>query len=204
MESDQTVKNEQLQMSLIPIDRSPGYETKVLVTLRFSYPVTNISEIRKNILNALVNWAEDGPGFTSENSDAFTKYIEVDELKNSGQHQDQKDNPAGDVFATIRWCDADLEQAFKDAGVDPTPENIQRFKESRAPRTLVDRSIEEGWVILDDLITDLFDEVNKEQKCRVCGCTWDHACEGGCYWVEPDLCSKCAFGEDLNNEEGKR
>lgn len=28
--------------------------------------------------------------------------------------------------------------------------------------------------------------------CRVCGCTDDHACEGGCWWVEPDLCSACA------------
>jgi hypothetical protein len=34
----------------------------------------------------------------------------------------------------------------------------------------------------------LFDE----QKCRVCGCTNDHACEDGCCWVEPDLCSRCA------------
>ena len=31
-----------------------------------------------------------------------------------------------------------------------------------------------------------------EQQCRVCGCTWNHACEGGCYWVEEDLCSQCA------------
>lgn len=31
-----------------------------------------------------------------------------------------------------------------------------------------------------------------EQKCRVCGCTWDNACPGGCYWVEEDLCSQCA------------
>ncbi len=30
------------------------------------------------------------------------------------------------------------------------------------------------------------------QKCRVCGCTWFNACEGGCYWVEDDLCSACA------------
>ena len=29
-------------------------------------------------------------------------------------------------------------------------------------------------------------------KCRVCGCTDDQACEGGCSWAEPDLCSKCA------------
>ena len=34
----------------------------------------------------------------------------------------------------------------------------------------------------------LFDE----QKCRVCGCTDNNACEGGCYWVEHDLCSSCA------------
>lgn len=32
----------------------------------------------------------------------------------------------------------------------------------------------------------------EEQRCRVCGCTWYNACEGGCYWVEDDLCSKCA------------
>lgn len=32
---------------------------------------------------------------------------------------------------------------------------------------------------------------NDEQKCRVCGCTWFNACQGGCYWVESDLCSEC-------------
>lgn len=39
------------------------------------------------------------------------------------------------------------------------------------------------------------------RKCRVCGCTWDHACEGGCSWVEDDLCSKCC--ESATNEESK-
>jgi predicted RNA-binding Zn-ribbon protein involved in translation (DUF1610 family) len=38
-----------------------------------------------------------------------------------------------------------------------------------------------------------------EQRCRVCGCTWDNACEGGCYWIEDDLCSKCA--EKIREEE---
>ncbi|RJX17688.1 MAG: hypothetical protein C4575_12655 [Desulforudis sp.] len=28
--------------------------------------------------------------------------------------------------------------------------------------------------------------------CRVCGCTDDLACPGGCYWVEQNLCSRCA------------
>lgn len=27
--------------------------------------------------------------------------------------------------------------------------------------------------------------------CRVCGCTDDAACFGGCFWVEPDLCCAC-------------
>lgn len=30
------------------------------------------------------------------------------------------------------------------------------------------------------------------KKCRICGCTWHKACPGGCFWVEDDLCSKCA------------
>ena len=30
------------------------------------------------------------------------------------------------------------------------------------------------------------------RQCRVCGCTDDHACDGGCDWVETDLCSSCA------------
>lgn len=28
--------------------------------------------------------------------------------------------------------------------------------------------------------------------CAICGCTNDNACEGGCYWVYPNLCSACA------------
>ena len=28
--------------------------------------------------------------------------------------------------------------------------------------------------------------------CRVCGCTDNRACLGGCWWVEADLCSACA------------
>jgi hypothetical protein len=27
--------------------------------------------------------------------------------------------------------------------------------------------------------------------CRVCGCTENAACEGGCTWIEEDLCSSC-------------
>lgn len=32
-------------------------------------------------------------------------------------------------------------------------------------------------------------------QCRVCGCTDNDACEDGCSWVEPDLCSSCVEAE---------
>lgn len=32
-----------------------------------------------------------------------------------------------------------------------------------------------------------------KRRCRVCGCTQFHACPGGCYWVEYDLCSQCRY-----------
>lgn len=38
---------------------------------------------------------------------------------------------------------------------------------------------------------------SEQQRCRVCGCTWNNACESGCYWIEPDLCSMCADSDKL-------
>lgn len=39
------------------------------------------------------------------------------------------------------------------------------------------------------------DSVFDVRTCRVCGCTDDRACPGGCYWVEEDLCSACVGKE---------
>ena len=35
--------------------------------------------------------------------------------------------------------------------------------------------------------------------CRECGCTELNACEGGCWWVEPGLCSACAPAKSRNH-----
>ena len=35
------------------------------------------------------------------------------------------------------------------------------------------------------------------RRCRICGCTEEHGCEYGCYWVEPDLCSACAVSDEF-------
>lgn len=40
----------------------------------------------------------------------------------------------------------------------------------------------------------------KEQgtwQCSICGCTENHACDVGCYWVKDNLCSQCASPEQL-------
>lgn len=38
--------------------------------------------------------------------------------------------------------------------------------------------------------------MSETATCRICGCTEDHACEGGCHWVEDpeglgNLCNQC-------------
>lgn len=49
------------------------------------------------------------------------------------------------------------------------------------------------------------------RSCKACGCTQDNACEGGCWWVAPDLCSNCegrlnaiAFPELIQIHHDKR
>jgi hypothetical protein len=32
---------------------------------------------------------------------------------------------------------------------------------------------------------------DKTRACRVCGCTDNQACPGGCWWADEDLCSAC-------------
>jgi hypothetical protein len=52
--------------------------------------------------------------------------------------------------------------------------------------------VDESKEDLDDIITRLNTNVPADRTCSVCGCTPDHACPGGCYWVAEDLCSACA------------
>jgi len=35
------------------------------------------------------------------------------------------------------------------------------------------------------------DRERGEPMCLNCGCTQSHACEGGCFWASPNLCSRC-------------
>ena len=41
----------------------------------------------------------------------------------------------------------------------------------------------------------------RPQTCRICGCTEHSPCEGGCWWVESDLCSACVDQAEEDPEE---
>lgn len=52
------------------------------------------------------------------------------------------------------------------------------------------------WVLGYELLGDMADTGERMgpaevARCRECGCTDEAACDGGCSWVEADLCSAC-------------
>jgi hypothetical protein len=44
---------------------------------------------------------------------------------------------------------------------------------------------------VDERLGEQAGEQSAVRSCRVCGCTDDRACEGGCGWAEQDLCTAC-------------
>jgi hypothetical protein len=90
-------------------------------------------------------------------------------------------------------------------GYTLTPVELDRvtLREDDDPRAaLVDKLAREA---LRDSGRGLPDDGEEEEdvaRCRVCGCTEDEPCEGGCQWVEDqleegELCSRCADEEGL-------
>ena len=54
----------------------------------------------------------------------------------------------------IQWHRLDLEEVMELNGISPTEENVKKFMESRAPRTLEDLSIQAGWDFLEELVVE--------------------------------------------------
>ncbi len=85
----------------------------------------------------------------------------------------------------------DTPSSTTDTSPTPTPVTIGIEISSNAPQELLDRVIAMSQD-LDDAGVDVTLEMIR--SCRVCGCTDERACFGGCYWVdeEDDICSACA------------
>ena len=74
------------------------------------------------------------------------------------------------IIAEIKWVVDDLEGLMKDAGLDPSKENVRKvlgfvsedgFKDCGG-MLLADRSIEEGWEIMQFIYGDAIESVKKE------------------------------------------
>ncbi len=85
--------------------------------------------------------------------------------------------------------------------IEPNPNNPRKHFDEAALEELAESIKQVGileplvvvWAEKPTPVDERAETVDEdEQKCRVCGCTDDMACPGGCYWVEPDLCSRCA------------
>lgn len=76
---------------------------------------------------------------------------------------------------------------------------LDRIVLPREPATEEERE----W-IRDELLTrlvsdgklEVVENHSQERHCRDCGCTDSHACPGGCYWIDIDLCSQCYPASD--------
>ena len=62
------------------------------------------------------------------------------------------------VFATVRWCVADLEDVFKENGISFTEDNIKTFLNSNSPNVLRNICIQYSWEILDHLVSSMKSE----------------------------------------------
>jgi hypothetical protein len=59
-----------------------------------------------------------------------------------------------ETICKIEWKIADLLDMMAHHGVELTDENIERILGNRFERTLKERSIEEGWEIIDVIVDD--------------------------------------------------
>jgi hypothetical protein len=71
------------------------------------------------------------------------------------------------------------------------------------PGLILGRAVSKWYFEIPELLADVAAYAERggaKRRCRVCGCVDNHACPGGCWWVDKDLCSACAEEERPNEE----
>lgn len=107
-------------------------------------------------------------------------------------YRDEWNGTKKELIGLVEFC---IEDIRKELDINISDRDMRKLFCEAFGRNIVQSELRE-------MIAYILDEEEKdEQKCRVCGCTQYNACEGGCYWVKEDLCSKCA--EKMIEEEKK-
>lgn len=76
---------------------------------------------------------------------------------------------------------------------NPTPERLRADRRWEHAELMAWDRLEAAVPIDADLFPDGPDlAALGVRACRQCGCTDEHGCGDGCWWVAPNLCSSCA------------
>lgn len=67
---------------------------------------------------------------------------------------------------------------------------------TRGQRGLLELAAADRMMEVEDWARDVLLGVANVPRCRVCRCTDDNPCEGGCWWVADDLCSACEGADE--------
>ena len=84
--------------------------------------------------------------------------IYAEEVVYEGEHD------PNEVICEIKWCVADLLDMMAHLNIELTDENIDCILKQWFARVLTDRSIEEGWEIIETLLSCCTDGLTYEKK----------------------------------------
>ncbi|WP_127059408.1 hypothetical protein [Bacillus subtilis] len=60
-----------------------------------------------------------------------------------------------ELFLTVNWCKEDIFEIFEKKGIPLSQTNFLKLKELGGAKTLLERTVEDGWEVLD-IIVDLY------------------------------------------------
>lgn len=131
----------------------------LLLQLLKKTDIASLAYVVEDRLEDYVQWAqpyEGEGGYAQGTGERLSKAVEflyrLKEIKALLQSAGTVPLLEKGFFAVIRWHEDDVKQVLADRGYLANKANVKRVLQSHAGQTLIDRSIEEGWVILEDCV----------------------------------------------------
>ncbi|WNC17935.1 hypothetical protein [Brevibacillus brevis] len=150
--------------------KSPKNPMTLLIQLLKKTDIASLAYVVEDRLEDYVQWAqpyEGEGGYAEGTGERLSQAVEflnrLEEIKSLLQTAGTVPQLEDGFFAVIRWHEDDIKQALANRGYLANKSNVKRVLNSRAGRTLVDLSIEEGWAILEDCL-DFVDGLEQRKR----------------------------------------
>lgn len=153
--------------------------------------------------NTGFQWSEIDPDWVSWTTVGFRKALEHP-IAEAGFESDMTALEECDLCVIVLPCgrSAHLELGFAAGAGKPTIIYSPDAHEPELMYKMCDSICATMQELLEDCANWASEIVLGTRQCRVCGCTDDCACPGGCWWVEDDLCSSCV-GKEKNDARSR-